>query len=794
MYARIIFLLHFLICVSVASSQQVYINEFLASNSIVNPDPDFQGFPDWIELYNAEDTAIDLSGYYLSDNLSDTFCWQIPPGMIIEPDSFLTFFADGQDTCLIFCHTNFKLQKDGEEIGLFTAEGVLLDSIVYDLQQTDVSSGRQPDGGADWYFFENPSFNSSNASVTFSRIPAVEFSLEAGFYDSQQVLELSIEDPEVDIHYTLDGSDPVTSSPVYTVPLIINSRTGDFNQHSMIRTNADPFHWLPDWLPPEGEVFKANIVRARGFKKGSRPGHIVTKTYFIDSLIHSRYPDIAVISLVSDNINLFDYNTGIYVPGITHVPGYNESGNYFQDWEKPAHIEFFEPGGTTGFSENVGIRIQGGTSPASPQKGLHVFARNEYGNNRISYPIFHTSRSKAKDLTEYKRFIIRAWGSVITAGMFNDALAQNLLATSDLDIQAYRPAVVFINGEYWGLHELREANKNSWYYQYHYKINRDDPGFDILLHEFQNDRPYTSVDEGDASHWNEMMYYLENNDMTFPENYEYIKSRMDVDNFITYLGHCIFTGKWDWPNNNDASWRPRMTDGRWRWIQFDMETSFGVATGLGPEYASLGVDLNMIKAVTEGVDIPGFGKYGPHPIMVQLMYNSEFRESFIAWFEHALTHEFLPDTSIKILDEMTDELEPFMEEHLARWPYITDGIDGWYSQLEEIRDFLSQRPYYIRKHLQEFSTLGSTSIYLPQNAPNPFSYETTFRYELPLASDVVLTVFDASGRAIKTLVQEFQQAGPHTFTWHVPGLCPGVYFYSLRARDMVKTKPMLIME
>jgi len=225
-----------------------------------------------------------------------------------------------------------------------------------------------------------------------------------------------------------------------------------------------------------------------------------------------------------------------------------------------------------------------------------------------------------------------------------------------------------------------------------------------------------------------------------------------------------------------------------------METSFGVATGLGPEYASLGVDLNMVRAVTHGVEIPGFGRYGPHPIAAQLKENSEFKESFITWFDNELTHEFLPDTTIDILEEMKDALEPYMQEHLRRWPYITGGIDGWNSQLDMIRDFLNRRPSYLRQHLQGFTSEGSEEIYLAQNTPNPFSYSTTFTYKLPSSEEVVLTVFDASGQVITSLINEFQQSGTHSITWNITGLHPGVYFYSLRAGKKQKTKAMLIME
>ncbi len=118
-----------------------------------------------------------------------------------------------------------------------------------------------------------------------------------------------------------------------------------------------------------------------------------------------------------------------------------------------------------------------------------------------------------------------------------------------------------------------------------------------------------------------MMDFIYSHNMTEPENYDYLKTQMDMDNFIAYMGHCIYLGKWDWPNNNDASWRPRTPDGKWRWIQFDMETGFGVGAGLGPEYSGLGPQLNMFEAAIKGVEIPNFGTYGPHPILARIYTN-----------------------------------------------------------------------------------------------------------------------------------------------------------------------------
>jgi len=800
----VIWIFMILTSLSFSFAQDIVINEFLASNASINQDPDFQDYSDWIEIYNTTEAAINLDGYYLTDNLEDTTKWQIPSNTTIESRGFLLFWADGRDQTLSAYHTNYKLQKAGEEIGLFSPDGVLIDHFIYDAQTTDISFGRQPDCNPNWYPFTFPTPNSTNNSSIFLRASPPKLSLPEGFYTTEQSLEMSGSASTAVIRFTLNGDEPTETSPIYTAPLTIKSKRGHLNVFSEIQTTRDPHFWLPQWVPPKGEVFKATVVRARAFETGKLPSPIVTKTYFVDPNIKERYGTIAVISLVSDYEHLFDSATGIYIPGNTHRRGDSESGNYFQGWEKPAHISFFEVGGELAFSQDVGIQIQGGTSPASPQKAFDVIARSEYGKNRIEHPIFMNNRSKAKHLTEFKRFIIRAWGSVILSTMFNDALGHRIFAETDLDIQAYRPAVVFINGEYWGLHEIREANKNSWYYQFHYGIDRDEPGFDILHHQGSADSPYAYIDEGDDAHWNAMVQFINTHDMSLSENYEYIKTQMDVDNFILYLGHCIYSGKWDWPNNNDASWRPRTPDGRWKWIQYDMETSFGIATALGPEFASLGPYLNSVKAAVDGMIILGFEQFGPHPLLPKLLQNDEFKNQFIQWFEDHLNSNLLPDTFHTILDEMVAELDPYMEEHRHRWPFVTEMNNDWTYNLDLVRDYFNKRPDYVRRHLAEQFYGGTKTqpedFKVHQNYPNPFNPETTIPFYLTHLAKVSMKIYDVQGKLIRTLKKgKAYGSGSHTVSWDGTNergnrVGSGTYIFRMTAGRFYKTKKMIFLE
>ena len=167
---KIISQLLLFITIVYADQPNLFINEFLASNASTNLDPDFYSFCDWIEIYNSEDTVVNISGYYISDNLSNPFKFQFPDSSIIHPNSFFIIWADDKnyypgnyhiypeniDINVTTCHTNFKLKKSDEEIGLFNSNGDLIDAIVYEEQITDISYGRKPDGNAEWFYFSQP--------------------------------------------------------------------------------------------------------------------------------------------------------------------------------------------------------------------------------------------------------------------------------------------------------------------------------------------------------------------------------------------------------------------------------------------------------------------------------------------------------------------------------------------------------------------------------------------------------------------------------------------------------------
>jgi hypothetical protein len=183
---------------------------------------------------------------------------------------------------------------------------------------------------------------------------------------------------------------------------------------------------------------------------------IIHKHFFIGDELYERY-NFPVFSLVTDSLNLFQYDTGIYIPGVKFEEigwQWYPYGNYRErgrDWERISHISFFEENRNLIFETNSGIRVRGSGSACNPQKSLGIYFRNEYGVNKIDYQIFEDS-----NVQFFKRLILRSSGNDMLKTHFRDAVLTELLKPLDLELQNFRPAILFINGEYWGIHGIRE--------------------------------------------------------------------------------------------------------------------------------------------------------------------------------------------------------------------------------------------------------------------------------------------------------------------------------------------------
>ncbi len=728
----------------------IVINEVQASNNATIADEDGD-FEDWIELYNTGQDTVWLHGYGLSDDEMDLYRWVFPEGSFIAPEEFLLIWASGKNRRIhgMPLHTNFSIRSEGEEVLLssFTipegSDTPLIDRLEPTPIPTDYSFGRYPDGSANWRLFDKPTPgipNSESSLLGITHPP--EFSHRPGFYTGAFELRMDGAPPGTVIHCTFDGSTPTTDSPVCDEPVLIDQRDHEPNVFSIIQTGSQ------FWVPPVDPVFKGHVIRAMAVRPGYRESEVVTGTWFVHPDGQKRY-SFPVVSIAADPHHFFSDSTGILVPGDTFDPddivfsgNYNERG---PDWERPAHLTFFDievadPFGRVmdplhskissstlsssflstsqnephfGFSQNIGVRIHGGSTRRYPLKSLRIYARSTYDwNPQITWPIFPGHRKTGSDesLQTWKRLLLRSSGNDWFHTMFKDAMVQSLVADRRIDFQAHRPSVVFINGEYWGIHNIRERF-DGWYIETNYGIHRDSVA--ILGSN-------ASVSHGNASdreHYIEMRRFARDQDLSQPENMAFMEMRMDLDNYLKYKTFQVYTANVDWPHNNIRFWRKRTqhynpdasygADGRWRWMIFDLDISFGFPFGEdAPRWAQF--DHDPMEWIT-GTGNDRFSEGWVNDLFSGLINNGEFRHRFIAMLAGDLNTRYKPGFVTKRIADFSELYRSEIEEHQRRHPNSAGHtMDGWEEHVERMMEFAKKRPGYLRTHIMNHFGITDT--------------------------------------------------------------------------------------
>lgn len=671
--------------VSAQPTGVVYVNEVMSSNNGAVADEDGE-FSDWVELYNGGDTAVNLAGFGLSDDETEPFKW-VFPDVTLNPGEFLLVWASDKNRTIPGnpLHTNFKISAGGEEIVLTQPDNQLADRFDPVNIPANISYGKQPDGTGPWYYFEQSTPGASNATIAYNELlEPPQFSHTGGFYSQAFDLEITTSSTGATIYYTLDGSQPTANSLVYTGPISVTSRAGNPNTISTIRTTLSNYFWQP----PTEEVFKATILRVQVVKAGALASPVSTHTYFVDPAINGRY-SVPIVSLVTDAANFFDPQFGIYVPG--------NNVNYLQEgdaWERPIHVEFFNIDGTTAFSQDAGVRIHGGKSTNYHFKSLRLYARTDYGPASFEYELF-----PGLGVTQFERLILRNSGQDIYTTLFRDAMQQSLVSHLNFDTQAYRPIVVFLNGEYWGIHGLVERY-DQYYVADHYGLDPDK--VDMLENR-------AVVDEGSATHWNSMIAYIEANGLSDPAHYQYIQTQMNVENFIDYHASEIFFRNTDWLQNNMRYWRyqadgyqpaaPYGQDGRWRWMMYDLDQGFGLS-GASPYTHD-----TLVWATAPGTNV--YNTVNSF-LLRSLLANETFKHDFINHFADLLNTAFLTDRMVQRINEMQAALSPEMQEHIDRYGKPT-SITVWENSVQVMRTFAENRPFYQRQHLISYFGLSGTA-------------------------------------------------------------------------------------
>ena len=680
---------------------QVVVNEMMSANRQALRDEDGDT-PDWVELRNAGPAPVNLEGWHLTDDSLETTKWEFPP-VTLAPDGYLVVFASGKNRREgPALHAGFRLGASREGVWLYNPAGQPVSSLPARCIPADASFGRLAAAEAGAFHFARPTPGGPNDAgsrftVTVAR-DTVRFSQPGGVYAEPVRLSLSAGLPATRLHYTLDGTPPDDTSPVYEGPLLVTGRAGAANDVSDEETS-------PLWLPPRGPVNKATVVRAVAYQDGCPVSPILTHTYFVGPTFSGRYA-FPLVSLSVDRGDFFGNADGIYVAGKNPdgVPNYFLSGGA---WEREVHLEYFTDGQQR-LSQTLGARMHGRGSRGNPQKSIRLYAKSSYGQDLVTYPFFRET-----SVPSFKRLLLRSPDADFWGSLFRDELVHTLLRGLDLDLQAVQPVILFINGEYWGIQHLRER-QDKYYLASHYGISPD--AVDILGYDTGDEE----VIEGDGQGYQDLLRYLRENDVAQPQHYGYVRTQVDIDNFIEYQIAHLYLANFDWPFNNVRYWRPRTPGGKWRWLFFDCDACLSKFSS--PELARYLPD-------TQADDPSRF-------LLSQLLRNADFRNQFVSRFYYHLSTTFEPGRVIRTIGAFKAAYAPMVAEHVARWRRPA-SVDEWLASVTQIERFAAQRPPEMLRQLQEF--LPSPLLLYP----NPAARQLYVRSpgDLPVS----LAFFDTRG-------------------------------------------------
>lgn len=742
-----------------SSSSNLYINEILAINKNIIKDS-YNEYNDYIEIYNANNYDINLSGYFLSDELMSNKKWMFP-NIVIKANEYLTVFASGKDICDLSireCHTNFKLSSKGETVSLLNSDGDIISKIKYpkldsniayslidskykltigtpnrknedielknnitkDIIINEISSSNEEaielrnitnrdinlskysikdKSGVEYKFNDtiikansylvlygsdtkkleenkiylgihinnndeilylyknnqlidtfivgklndniskgrNDNFeiviykeksigkkNSKNYYKKFALIP--EFSINGGYVEKGTKVKL-ISNDDSTIYYTLDGSTPNIKSNKYTGEIVINDST---------------------------------VIRAVAYKEGTIESDVVSRTYLV-----GRKHDLSVISISTDNNYLYG-REGIFSKGNNASSIYPYYGaNFWKEIEIPISFEFYEDG-SLALQLNAGMKVFGGWSRGEAQKSVSIYFRKEYGVNQITYPFFENN------INTFSRLILRNSGQDYGKTKLKDAFLQEVLeGKMDIDKQDYKPIVVYVNGKYYGLYNLREKIDKK-YIENHLGYEIDD----LDLIQFKD-----TVLEGSIDEYKKLLNYVKSNDMKTDEAYEYLEKQIDLQELINYWVVETYYGQTD-PGNIKFY---KTKNGKWRWLLYDLDQTF---------------TTSKIRWELPFSDIVPNHTYTVNStLMRNIIKNPKIRKLYIETFAFHLKNTFKPERMNLILDEMVKKIESEMPYHIDRWyeesivtsQYTITSMNSWRKNISNLKSSIKAR-------------------------------------------------------------------------------------------------------
>jgi gliding motility-associated-like protein len=643
---------------------QLVINEYSCSN-MNGPTDAFGEREDWVEIYNTSGTAVDLTGYFFSDKSSNVMKWMVPSGSVPANGYTMVYYSKRNTVQGAEIHPSFTLnQTQGEWIILSDPLANVVDSLkMRFVTKEDHSIGRTTNGANTWSLFTSPTPNAANTGGVNYYTPKPIFSLAPGFYSTAQSVTITCTNLSATIRYTLDGSDVIATSTAYSGSINIPATT---------------------------------VIRAAAFSS-DQPSFMETNTYFIN-VNHS----IPVVSVC---------NQGVY----NLVANGNQGGP-----DKIGHFELFEQDKTFIDEGQGNFNKHGNDSWAYDQRGFDFVMRDQMGyNNEIHHQIFPENQRD-----EFQRLILKPAANdnynFENGAHIRDAFVHTLSIRADLklDERTWRPCILYLNGEYWGVYEIREKADDSDYTDFYF--NQDKYNLQYLKTWGGTWMEYGAPNA--QPDWDNLVAYVGANSMAVQANFDYVDSLLNWKSLIDYFVLNSYVVCQDWLNWNTAWWRgmnPTGNHKKWRYVLWDMDATFG-------HY----VNYTGIPDPTANADpcnvenLPNPGGQGHTDILQKLIDENPVVEQFyITRYIDLVNTHFSCAYMNQLLDSMIAEIQPEMQGQIDRWSPVAGGTyAGWETAVQTLKDYIDLRCTALEQGLIDcYSLTGpyvTTFDVLPNGAGN----------------------------------------------------------------------------